>query len=50
VEAIGAAILTVTITDARGFFEHCGYRLDDRLLGQDRRHMAQATLRWYRFR
>jgi transposase len=26
VEAIGAAISTVTATDARGFFEHCGYR------------------------
>jgi transposase len=26
VEAIGVAISTVTATDARGFFEHCGYR------------------------
>jgi transposase len=25
VEAIGAAISTVTAEDARGFFEHCGY-------------------------
>jgi transposase len=25
VEAIGAAISTVTAKDARGFFEHCGY-------------------------
>jgi transposase len=26
VEAIGAAISTVSAQDARGFFEHCGYR------------------------
>lgn len=26
VEAIGAAISAVTAKDARGFFEHCGYR------------------------
>ena len=32
VEAIGAAISAVTATDARGLFEHCGYRLHDRLL------------------
>ena len=25
-EAIGAAISAVTDQDARGFFEHCGYR------------------------
>jgi transposase len=25
VEAIGAAISVVTASDARGFFEHCGY-------------------------
>jgi transposase len=27
VEAIGAAISAVTAKDARGFFEHCGYRM-----------------------
>ena len=26
-EAIGAAISAVTSTDARGFFEHCGYSM-----------------------
>jgi hypothetical protein len=25
-EAIGAAIKAITGQDARGFFEHCGYR------------------------
>jgi transposase len=28
-EAIGAAISAVTDQDARGFFEHCGYRVLD---------------------
>jgi transposase len=32
VDAIGAAISAVTATDAYGYFEHCGYRLHDRLL------------------
>jgi transposase len=27
VEAIGKALSAVTIEDARGFFEHCGYRM-----------------------
>jgi transposase len=27
VEAIGVAISAVTAKDARGFFEHCGYRV-----------------------
>ncbi len=27
VEAIGSALCAVTSTDARNFFEHCGYRL-----------------------
>jgi transposase len=27
VEAIGSALLAVTSRDARGFFEHCGYRM-----------------------
>jgi transposase len=27
IEAIGAAISAVTATDARGFFEHCGYSM-----------------------
>jgi hypothetical protein len=27
VEAIGWALSAVTIEDARGFFEHCGYRM-----------------------
>jgi transposase len=27
VEAIGSALSAVTIEDARGFFEHCGYRM-----------------------
>jgi transposase len=27
VEAIGAAISAVTVEDARGFFEHCGYAM-----------------------
>jgi hypothetical protein len=26
VEAIGSALDAVTARDARGFFEHCGYR------------------------
>jgi transposase len=26
VEALGAAISAVSVQDARGFFEHCGYR------------------------
>jgi transposase len=26
VEALGVAITTVTVQDAHGFFEHCGYR------------------------
>ena len=25
VEAVGAAISAVTVSDARGFFDHCGY-------------------------
>ena len=27
VEAIGSALCVVTAKDARGFFEHCGYRM-----------------------
>jgi transposase len=27
VEAIGSALSAVTSRDARGFFEHCGYRM-----------------------
>ncbi len=27
VEAIGSALSAVTSADARGFFEHCGYRM-----------------------
>ncbi len=32
VEAMGSAISAVTAADARGFFEHCGYRLLGQLL------------------
>ena len=32
VEAIGAALSTVTIADVRGFFEHAGYRTTAHLL------------------
>jgi transposase len=32
VEAIGAALSTVTIADVRGFFEHAGYRTTGQLL------------------
>jgi transposase len=32
IEAMGAAISTVTATDVRGFFNHCGYRLQGQLL------------------
>ena len=32
IEAMGAAISAVTGRDARGFFEHCGYRLAGQLL------------------
>ena len=32
IEAMGAAISAVTAQDARGFFEHCGYRLVGQLL------------------
>ncbi len=32
IEAIGAAISTVTAGDARGFLGHCGYRRAGRLL------------------
>jgi transposase len=31
IETMGAAISAVTATDARGFFNHCGYRLQSRL-------------------
>jgi hypothetical protein len=27
VEAIGSALSALTAKDARGFFEHCGYRM-----------------------
>ena len=27
IEAMGVAISAVTVRDARGFFEHCGYRI-----------------------
>jgi len=27
VEAIGSALSAITSRDARGFFEHCGYRM-----------------------
>jgi transposase len=26
IEAVGAALWAITVRDARGFFEHCGYR------------------------
>ena len=32
IEAMGEAISAVTSQDARGFFEHCGYRLVGQLL------------------
>jgi transposase len=32
VEAIGAALATITETDARAFFAHCGFPLQDQLL------------------
>jgi transposase len=32
VEAMGIAIPAVSAQDARGFFEHCGYRPRDQLL------------------
>ena len=32
VEAIGSALSAVTSSDARGFFEHCGYRMPVRSL------------------
>jgi transposase len=32
VEAIGSALSTLTAKDARGFFEHCGYRMSVRSL------------------
>jgi hypothetical protein len=32
IETIGAAISAVTATDAQGFFNHCGYRLQCQLL------------------
>ena len=31
VEAIGSALSAVTARDARGFFEHCGYRMSAQL-------------------
>ena len=31
VEAIGKALDTITTRDARGFFEHCGYRASGQL-------------------
>jgi transposase len=34
VQALGAALDTVTVQDARGFLEHCGYRRVDQLLRQ----------------
>jgi hypothetical protein len=32
VEATGRALVTVTARDARGLFEHCGYRVMHQLL------------------
>ncbi len=32
VEALGRALDAVTARDARGFFEHCGYRVTGQLL------------------
>jgi transposase len=32
VEAIGSALSAITSRDARGFFEHCGYRMSVQLL------------------
>ena len=32
VEAIGSALSAVSSKDARGFFEHCGYRILDQSL------------------
>jgi transposase len=32
IEALGAAISSVTVQDTRGFIEHCGYRLAVQLL------------------
>jgi transposase len=32
IQTMGAAISTVTATDVRGFFNHCGYRLQGQLL------------------
>ncbi len=32
VEAVGRALDAVTAREARGFFEHCGYRTSDQLL------------------
>ena len=34
VDAIGRALSAITTRDARGFFEHCGYRASARLPGQ----------------
>ena len=32
IEAMGAALDAVTVSDAQGFFDHCGYRTVDQLL------------------
>ena len=32
IEAMGWALSAVSARDARGFFDHCGYRLVDQLL------------------
>ena len=32
IEAMGRALDAVTVSDARGFFEHCGYRMTAQLL------------------